>query len=146
MINPSGCFREILCLLVQAFYASNILLIGAIGVAKASILLLIISIKPARSVLLACYGVLGISVAWTVAGVLGFAFQCSLPRPWVLGPNSPLGTQSCVDQYALQIGVGAVNILTDLAIVVLPFLMMQNVQVANTKRWMVSALFALRIA
>jgi hypothetical protein len=97
-------------------------------------------------VLLACYGVLGISAAWTVAGVFAFAFQCSLPRPWVLGPNSPLGPQSCVDQYALQIGVGAINILTDLAIVVLPFFMMQNVQVANTKRWMVSALFALRIA
>lgn len=118
----------------------------ALAGTKASITLLIISIKPARPVLLACYGVLGVIGAWAVAGILGFAFQCSLNRPWVLGPNTALGQETCVDQYALQLGLGAVNILTDLAIVALPFFMMQNVQVASTKRWMVSALFALRIA
>ena len=45
----------------------------------------------------------------------------------------------------MQIAIGAFNILTDLAIVVLPFFMMQNVQVASSKRYVVSALFALRI-
>jgi hypothetical protein len=121
------------------------LLIAALAATKASITLLIISIKPSRPVMMACYGVLGVIGAWAIAGIVGFAFQCSLPRPWVLGPNTALGQETCVDQYALQLGLGAVNVLTDLAIVALPFFMMQNVQVASTKRLMVSALFALRI-
>ena len=131
--------------IVQAFYASNILLIIALAGAKASVTLLIVSIKPARPVLLACYGVLGVTAVWMVAAIFTFAFQCSLPRPWVMGPDTALGSQSCVDQFAMQIGTGAINILTDLAIVTLPFFMMKTVQVANSKRWMVSALFALRI-
>lgn len=126
--------------LVQAFYASNVLIIPALAAAKASITLLIISIKPSRPVMLSCYVVLGVVAAWMVAGIFAFAFQCSLPTPWALGPDT------CVDQYALQIGVGVVNILTDIAIVALPFFMMQNVQVASSKRWIVSALFAIRIS
>jgi hypothetical protein len=124
----------------KAFYTSNILLIPALASAKASITLLIISIKPSRPVLLCCYGVLAATAAWMVASIFAFAFQCSLPTPWVLGPDT------CVDQYALQLGVGVVNILTDIAIVALPFFMMKNVQVASSKRWMVSALFAIRIS
>ena len=123
----------------QAFYASNILMIAALAGAKASVTLLIISIKPLRPVMLASYGLLGVVAAWMVAGILALAFQCSLPMPWRLGPDT------CVDQYAVQLALGAVNIITHFAIVVLALLMMRSVQVASSKKWTVVALFALRI-
>lgn len=90
--------------------------------------------------LFGCYATLGLVALWAVAGVLALALQCDLPKPWSLGPSS------CVDQYALHAGLGAVNILTDLLIVLLAFLMMRTTQVATTKKWAVVALFGLRIA
>lgn len=124
----------------QAFYAANILTIATLGAAKASVILLITSIQPLRPVLLGCYGTLGLVGAWMIAGVLALAFQCELPTPWNLGPDT------CVDQYALNIGLGAVNIVTDLIIVVLAYLMMRTTQVSTSKKWAVVALFGLRIA
>ena len=124
---------------LQAYYASNMLTVGALAGAKASITLLIVSIRPYRPVRLACYGFLGVVGAWTVAGVVALAFQCDLPKPWVLGP------QTCIDQYALQLGLGVVNIITDLAIIVLAFSMMWTVQVSTSRKSTVVALFGLRV-
>lgn len=50
-----------------------------------------------------------------------------------------------MDQHVLYILIGVLNILTDLAAVVIPFFVMRNVQVAALKRWMVVGLFASRI-
>jgi hypothetical protein len=75
-----------------------------------------------------------------VAGIFSLAFQCGLPTPWVLGPNT------CVDQYALRLSLGVVNIVTDIVIVGLAYWMMHKVQVTAGRRWSVVALFALRIA
>lgn len=104
-------------------------------------ILLITSIQPLQPVLWGCYGTLGVVGAWMVAGILALAFQCHLPRPWDLGQR-----ETCVNQHALHVGLSVVNILTDLAIVILAYLMMRTTQVATSKRWAVVALFGLRLA
>jgi hypothetical protein len=86
----------------------------------------------------ACYGLLVIIAAWMIAGVLALAFQCGLPKPWVLGP------QTCIDQYALRIGLGAVDVVTDLAVIALAFFMMRPVQVSASKKAAVVAMFGIR--
>lgn len=88
------------------------------------------------------YGVMGISVVWAVASIFTVAFQCS-PNRWVLGPTAE---NTCFDQAAAQIGIKAVDILTDLALSGLPALMMSNVQVSMEKRLVVVLMFGLRLA
>lgn len=73
-----------------------------------------------------------------VTGIIALAFQCGLPQPWVLGP------QTCIDQYALRIGLGAVDILTDIAVIVLAVFMMRPVQVSASKKAAVVAMFGIR--
>lgn len=88
------------------------------------------------------YGVLGITVAWAVAAVFVTAFQCG-PTRWVLGPTSD---DTCIDQYAAQIGIKLVDMLTDVALSVLPAVMMSTVQTAVDKRLIVAFMFGLRLA
>ncbi|KIX04957.1 uncharacterized protein Z518_05829 [Rhinocladiella mackenziei CBS 650.93] len=131
--------------LSKKFYASNILLVLALTGAKASVTLLIIAIKPLKSVVIACYGMLVFVGVWGVASVFVLAFQC-FPNRWVLGPDSGLGNNTCIDQYAMQVAIRSLDIASDVGIVLLPILMMQKVQVAPKKRLVVMALFGLRIA
>ncbi|KIW26305.1 uncharacterized protein PV07_09406 [Cladophialophora immunda] len=131
--------------LSKLFYASNILLVLALACAKAAVTLLIIAIKPLRWVMFACYGMLGFVAVWGVASVFVVAFQCS-PNHWSLGPSSGADPQTCIDQYAMQIALRAMDIASDVGIVLLPALMMRSVQVSNGKRWMVVTLFAIRLA
>ncbi|RMZ86275.1 hypothetical protein DV736_g6498, partial [Chaetothyriales sp. CBS 134916] len=123
----------------KAYYASNVLLVACLAGAKVSITLLIISIRPSQNILRGCYGVLGFAALWAVVFIFALSFQCSLPQPWVLGP------QECMDQYGLQLSIGITNILSDLAIIALTFFMMQTVMVSTQQRWVVIGLFGLRI-
>lgn len=129
--------------LPQLFYASNILLILTLACAKAAVTLLVIAIKPLRLVKLACYGMLGLIAAWAVVGIFVLALQCSGPDRWVLGPTS--ASETCINQYAMQVALRAIDIATDVGIVILPGLMMKSVQVAAGKKWMVVVLFAIRL-
>ena len=101
--------------------------------------LLIISIKPLKPLLLSCHILLGIIGAWGVAAVISLAIQCDLPSPWDSTPGR------CLNQQALYIGLGAGNILIDLATIILPFILVWNVKLPSAKRAQISGLFALRI-
>lgn len=107
--------------------------------------LLVIAIKPLRFVMYACYAMLGVIAVWAVAGVFALAFQCSSPDRWALGPGPRLASETCVNQYAMQVALRSLDILTDVGIVSLPALMMKSVQVSAGKRWMVVLLFATRL-
>jgi hypothetical protein len=128
----------------QAYYASNILLVLSLAAAETSVIFLIMSIKPAKSVLMGCRLVLTTVALWAGTSVLALAFQCSMPQPWALGPRIG-GSETCIDQYGLQIGIACTNILTDLAIIALPLVMMSKVQTLKDKKLVVSILFGLRI-
>jgi hypothetical protein len=124
------------------FYTSNILLVLSLACAKAAVTLLIIAIKPLKYVMYACYAMLAVIGSWAVAGAFVLGFQCSAPNRWALAPGAGV---TCVDQYAMQIGLRVVDIVTDLGIILLPALMMKSVQVSVGKRWMVVMLFAIRL-
>lgn len=46
----------------------------------------------------------------------------------------------------MNVGIYTLNILGDIFIVIVPFIMMQKVQVSPSKRFVVSGLFACRLA
>lgn len=117
-------------------------MILAVAGAKAAVTLLVIAIKPLRNVMYACYGMLGFIAVWAIASIFALAFQCS-PNHWALGPSD---TDTCVNQYALQVAIRSLDIASDVGIVLLPALMMRTVLVSRDKRWMVILLFSLRLA
>lgn len=121
-------------------YTSNILVVVTLAAAKASVTHLIIAINPTRKLLLCCYGILGFVGLWTIASVFALLFQCDMPHPW----NSEYN--KCVDQFALIAAIHALSIVSDVAIVLVPFVMMLKVQVSSDKRIIVTGLFASRLA
>ncbi|KIX04825.1 uncharacterized protein Z518_05696 [Rhinocladiella mackenziei CBS 650.93] len=123
----------------KSFYASQLGLMAATGLAKASAIQTVAALRPHVSVLRACHGLQILNALWIVAGIVALAFQCSLPAPWDFGP------ERCINQYALVLGLGVINILTDLVIIALPAILMSKVQITNKQRWTVSALFACRV-
>jgi hypothetical protein len=125
----------------QNYYSMNILWILALSCAKAAVILLVIAIKPLRAFRLTAYGLLGLTAVWSLGSLFVFALQCS-PDRWALGPGDG---NTCVDQKLMQIIVRIVDIVIDLAIVVLPAFMMQSVQVSQSKKMMVVVLFAVRL-
>lgn len=107
--------------------------------AKISVALFVLAINARRDLKLVCYALLGIIVAWAVSSVFVIAFRCSLPAPWRGGANS------CMDSFMVYLGINIVNIATDLALIVVPTVMMWKVQTGLDVRVQIISLFASRI-
>lgn len=95
-------------------------------------------IKPPKPVMRACQATMALINVWALAALFATIFECSPPRVWDYQGQ-------CVNQWALYLSNVTWNIVTDLALVILPFLLMRNVQVSNQKRWVVIGLFGCRI-
>lgn len=86
----------------------------------------------------ACQATLVLINVWALAALLAVMFECSPPRVWDFHGK-------CVNQWALYLSNALWNILTDLALIILPFFLMRNVQVSAQRRWAIIALFGTRI-
>jgi rhodopsin domain-containing protein len=75
-------------------------------------------------------------ILWVITAVPALAAQCDSPKPWLVAPGR------CVNQKALYIYVGIINILTDAALIVLPVYLVARIDVAG--RWSIMALFSIR--
>ncbi|KAB8266926.1 hypothetical protein BDV30DRAFT_244788 [Aspergillus minisclerotigenes] len=120
-------------------YVAHILLIGAMSISKMSTILLIWRLTPSKILRRSCAVTAGIVVGWSIFAVLGIAFQCEMPGPWLYSP------ERCAGEGAIFYPIVVLNILTEIIIVVLPFLMMRNVQMARHKRVKILCSFSSRI-
>ncbi|KAB8223900.1 hypothetical protein BDV33DRAFT_199945 [Aspergillus novoparasiticus] len=120
-------------------YAAHILLIGAMSLSKMSTILLIWKLTPNKSLRRSCAVTAGIVVGWSIFAVLGIAFQCEMPGPWLYA------SERCAGEGVIFYPIAALNILTEIIIVVLPFIMMRNVQMAWPKRVKILCSFSSRL-
>ncbi|KAE8327712.1 hypothetical protein BDV39DRAFT_78023 [Aspergillus sergii] len=120
-------------------YASQILSVLVLACSKVAVALLLISIKPFNTVLLACKILLWLIGAWTFAFTIALAIQYAQPQVW--DPNSG----RCIDQEALYTGLAVSPMLLDIGLVVLPMILMRKVQMSKWKCFQICALFGLRI-
>lgn len=130
---------------VKNYFASNILLVLSIACAKASVVLLFITVVGWKTmwkvIRYTSQALLGITLLWGIASPIALGLQCS-PTRWVLGPTDD---STCVDQHALQIGIRVIDVITDLVVVALPILLMTTVQTSWRNRLLVVILFGIRI-
>ncbi|KIX04255.1 uncharacterized protein Z518_07809 [Rhinocladiella mackenziei CBS 650.93] len=120
-------------------YAAQMLFIIANALAKASVIFFIMAISPQRQIQQSSYTLLVIIAGWTISGVFALAFQCPLPHPWMFVEGK------CVSREALSLFLGIVNILTDISLIVIPWVMMWWVQTHTRIKYQVMALFGSRI-
>lgn len=75
-------------------YVAHILLIGAMSLSKMSTILLIWRLTPSKILRRSCAVATGIVVGWSIFAVLGIAFQCEMPGPWLYSPERCAGEVS----------------------------------------------------
>lgn len=140
-------------------FPAHMLLIVVMALSKISTILLIWKLTPSKSLRRSCVVTAGIVVGWSIFAVLSIAFQCDLPDPWLYSPERCAGEVSIYHGTGLQLtGIpsnpkqGAVfypiaifNILTEIIIVVQPFIMMWNVQMVWHKRVKILCSFSSRL-
>lgn len=122
----------------KAIYATRILVVPTLALAKSSTSLLILGIRPPKPIQIAGYIILGITNVWALGATFALIFQCSLPEVWAYKGQ-------CINQWALYLSNAVWNIATDIALILLPIFLMRNVQVSSEKRWVVNALFGCRV-
>lgn len=148
---------------LQYEYAAQILLVATIALSKLSLGLLFKNLMTSRRSLLASQVLVGVVVAWGIASILALALRCSIPAPWKwnhasqcidqvrlpqsawLGPFAKTRLLILFLQIALFQAIGALNIVTDIALVLLPCVMLRKVQLSRWKRFRIMAMLASRL-
>lgn len=97
------------------------------------------------------FGVAALVAAWAIASLFAAAFQCSFPKPYLF-TSSPVGVgpsaaphAQCFNQVPFWDAVGAFDILTDLAIMLLPILVVRELQLNRRKKISVVFAFSFRL-
>ncbi|OGM51264.1 integral membrane protein [Aspergillus bombycis] len=121
-------------------YAAHLLLIVAMSLSKMSTILLIWKLTPSKSLHRSCAVTAGVVVGWSIFAVLGIAFQCAMPGPWLYSP------ERCAGEGTIFYPIAVFNILTEVIIVILPFIMMHNVQMIWHKRVKILSSFSSRLS
>lgn len=106
---------------------------------KASLSLYFDSLTPIRlqkTINLALGGVIGL---WGLSSLFVVAFQCKVPTTW------DIINGKYIDTYAFWTYFGIVNILTDVGLIFLPFMILNNLQVETKKKSIILICFASRI-
>ncbi|KAJ5802476.1 uncharacterized protein N7503_004926 [Penicillium pulvis] len=121
-------------------YVAQILLVMTIALSKISSGLLFKSTLTSKGYTWANMSLIGAISAWAIGSILALALRCSLPTPWEWNL-----TEKCINQPALFQAIAALNIITDVALVVLPCVLLRNVQLSRWKRFRIMALIASKL-
>ncbi|KAL3469715.1 hypothetical protein BJX99DRAFT_65345 [Aspergillus californicus] len=120
-------------------FAAHILLIFVLSFSKVSTILLIWKLTPINSLRRYCTITTGVIIGWTIFAVFAIAFQCTTPELWIYAPDR------CAGEGALFYPIAVSNVLTEIVLVVLPFIMMRNVQMEWRKRAKILCSFSVRL-
>ncbi|KAJ5938230.1 hypothetical protein N7454_004572 [Penicillium verhagenii] len=120
-------------------FTAHLLLIVVLSFSKISTILLVWKLTPSKGLRRSCLITAGIVVGWSNFALLSIGFQCDLPDAWLYSP------ERCAGKGALFYPIAVFNILTEIIIVVQPFMMMRNVQMAWHRRVKILCSFSSRL-
>ncbi|MCJ1373577.1 hypothetical protein MMC20_004805 [Loxospora ochrophaea] len=120
-------------------YTSDLLFILTISLAKISVLQLLERLAVVRSHKRIAKITMIVVGVYTVPAFLAIALQCGTSEPW--------NTQSsqCIDIFSVWVYIAILDVLTELVMIALPFIMMHPVQVAKSKKAVIIIAFIFRI-
>ncbi|KAL5374832.1 hypothetical protein DPSP01_011668 [Paraphaeosphaeria sporulosa] len=124
---------------LKAFYASLIVYYLSLGFTKVSILLQYRRVFSTRKFQIACDVVLAVVVVYAFWTVLSSIFGCKpIQAFWTL--KHPF---KCLDQFTVWFFNGAMNILTDLSIIVLPMPVIRKLNLPRRQKQALIGIFAI---
>jgi len=123
----------------KSTYASGFLYIGALSAIKISICLHLNSVTPVRlhKAMILCVG--AFTCLWMVSCFFAIGFQCQLPNPWQFVEGN------CIDITGFWTYSYLINILTDLALVAIPWLILSKLQVKVGRKIIIIGCFSARL-
>ena len=109
---------------------------------RASVIVLYIRVFQIRSFRLTGYIVHGLNAAFFVSTVLA---ACLICRPLVFSWDHSIPGGKCGDQKKLDLYIGMSNLLMDVTVVLLPMPVLWRLQMAWSKKAVLSGMFSLGI-
>lgn len=123
----------------KAIYASDLLFIATLVLSKFAVLTLLWSLTPDvthhRFMLVAG----AIIATWGLSSFLVAAFQCSVPETWAIL------SAHCINRSSFWTYFAVLNIITELHLILLPCLIISDLQVGVKKKLSVMSAFMLRV-
>ncbi|KAF7881614.1 uncharacterized protein EAF02_006302 [Botrytis sinoallii] len=111
--------------------------------AKVSILMYYLSIfRPSKAFRWTVYGTLVFTICYLIASTLVQVFWCN-PVAAAFGIKTPGKKAVCLDGYVTDLAIGALNLLTDIIILVLPMPMLYRLQLSRGRKLGLAAIFAI---
>ncbi|PYI05167.1 hypothetical protein BO78DRAFT_151864 [Aspergillus sclerotiicarbonarius CBS 121057] len=122
---------------LKSVYASEMFYIASVTFAKLSALAFMnFLMQRTRKTE---WGLIVLIGAWGVAAEFAVAFQCHLPRPWSWDANQ------CFNRDTWWMVFGAIDILSEAALIVVPIMMVLHIQMAVARKLVVIGCFLTRI-
>ncbi|KAF2726798.1 hypothetical protein EJ04DRAFT_452641 [Polyplosphaeria fusca] len=120
-------------------YANKLLYIATLAFAKLSIisLMLMLTASPMHRKLGVAFT--AFIAVWGVASEFAAAFQCGANKPWDSGPE-----RNCFDLPAFWRGMGVINMMTDLALVLFPVHIIVRLNMRTAKKLPILVFFGAR--
>ncbi|KAL8918034.1 MAG: hypothetical protein Q9172_005584 [Xanthocarpia lactea] len=125
----------------KALYASFILYIVTLGLAKSSVCIHLFKLFPYEASRHLSRALMSLTGIWTITGVFVIAFECKLPTPWSITSND-----KCIDLLAFWTYYGIFNIITDIALIALPISIVIRLQMKASQKAVIIACDASRLS
>ena len=109
---------------------------------RVSMLLLYIGIFPARGFRITCYVVLTLNVAYFISVILATGLIC---HPFAFNWDPAIPGGFCGNKVHFYAFMGIYNLISDVAVVVLPMPMLWSLQMPNSKKIALSGIFGMGI-
>jgi hypothetical protein len=123
--------------LEESFYASNLLYLSAVVLAKISILLFIRRLTPSQNAARLCWTFFTFLVLWGTSSLFVWLFACGLPTPWLYDSNH------CINLEAFTRTTVVIDMVTDLLLVALPVHLFARLNYTGA-RWTIITVFSMR--
>ncbi|KAL8947503.1 MAG: hypothetical protein Q9222_006222 [Ikaeria aurantiellina] len=123
----------------KSYYAAGLVYIPCICLSKLAVLLLLRKITPIvshrRQILATEY----LTVGWALIAESVLIFQCKMPYPWAILQDH------CIDSSAFWYFVGIAQLLLDIALVLLPWIIVRRVQMDMHRKIVIACCFGSRL-
>ncbi|KAL8648732.1 MAG: hypothetical protein Q9210_004813 [Variospora velana] len=125
----------------KALYASLLIYIVTLGLAKSSVCIHLYKLFPYRASRQTSTALMSLIGIWTTTALLVVAFECKLPTPW-----SITSTGKCINLLAFWTYYGIFNIITDIALIALPVSIVIKLQMKASQKAVIIACDASRLS
>lgn len=141
----------------KTVYASQILYILSVCLAKLSIVAFFFQSTIGRAPRMLCGILGGVIISWGISTSFAIAFQCHLPQPWKVLNNACIDNVSIHHipevrwdkvtsaQRAFWYSVASIDVISDLCIIALPFYTLKFIQIPPRTRLQVIVPFCARL-